>query len=66
MSDQNICDTCKHWKRGGGDHGSGLCLRYPPKVVVVTWENDRKGYAETDHESVFPETDPDQTCGEWG
>jgi hypothetical protein len=48
------CEHCAHWT-------AGLCCRFPPAPVVfpVTLQSDARA------DFFFPETKPDDHCGEW-
>ena len=58
------CRTCRYWKRDGEE-----CRRYPPVPIeyYVTWENERKGYTESETRSfsTWPEVGRDDWCGEY-
>lgn len=47
------CQTCRHWS-------AGFCCRFPPVANPMV----AAGYA-AERFFVFPETKPDDTCGEW-
>ena len=48
-----VCGTCRHWN-------AGFCCRFPPVANPMV----AAGYA-AEWFFVFPETKPDDTCGEW-
>lgn len=53
------CNYCVYFKRE--DDFFGRCRRFPPKVVVETWDYGKDSQL-TD---VFPAVNNDEWCGEW-
>jgi hypothetical protein len=49
------CETCRFWVEDQEDEEIGCCHRYPPRVVI------RRGDCP---DSLWPETDYDDWCGE--
>lgn len=49
------CINCKFWDGHEGDHGPQNCLRFPPQVFA----------SGEHHNCTWPDTDPDDWCGEW-
>lgn len=57
------CTECQHYKRNA-DLKSGLCLRYPPEVVVLPTQTPM-GQVQLQCVSMFPTIDGGAICGEF-
>lgn len=60
MEQEQLCKTCRFWD----GRFSGICRKYPPKVIIVDVERkDTKVYHQK--QTLWPDTDEDDWCGEW-
>jgi hypothetical protein len=65
MLRMSVCANCRFWQPYHDGSALGLCHRFPPNFIADVAIAQQVGEGTGAFTGFFPETMPNEWCGEW-